>query len=123
MAFDEQTLVNLLWGNTVADDTNWYLGVYLTGTDPVADLTTAEDTSADRVQVGVMAWSTDHLSNSAEVYIGPFSGGTLDGWFITYGDTSVNVAWYAPFGASIDVSPGEYLLFDPGTINLNMANG
>ena len=123
MAFDEQTLADILWGNTAADDTQWHLGVYVSGGNPVTGLATDEDTSVARTPVGAMAWDTDHLSNVDEIYLGPFTGGVLDGWFITYGDTNMNIAWYAPFGASIDVSPGEYLLFDPGTINLNMANG
>lgn len=121
--FDEQTLLNIIWGNTVADDTQWHLGVYVAGGDPVSGLATDEDTSVSRVPVGAMTWDTDRLSNTGEIYIGPFAGGTLDGWFITYGEAASNIAWYAPFGVTITVSPGEYLLFDPGTINLNMANG
>jgi len=123
VAIDEQTLINFLWGNTLPDTANWYVGVYLAGSDPITSLSGAEDTSIARVAVGGMSWSADHLTNTDSILLGPSAGGSIDGWFITYGGTTMDVAWVAPFGVTLTMSPGEYLLFDPGSINLNMSNG
>lgn len=120
MALDEQTLISLLWGNTAADTTNWYLGAVNAGGNPLTTLATTE-ADVDRAQLPPMYWDTTYqsLMNEDAVSLGPFVTGTnLGGWFITYGSTSMNVAWSGPLG--LFVPAGGSLVFLPSTLALSL---
>jgi len=114
-------LAGMIMGNdTTAPD--WHLALYYEGLDPTSDIGSAEVTGS-RTFVDGWVYTLPYVSNADTFYIGPLDACVVGGWFLVNGPDVVDVAWYGVFGGWEFPSPitfvqGDYLRFDPNTVNI-----
>lgn len=113
----QQALMEHILGITVMEP-NWYLALYEDGTDPVANMATAE-MAGTRVSVDLsFAWSTNIITNPAHIITGPLTtGATAGGWFMVNG-SATECLWSCALTAPVVMLAGDTLFFPPTSITL-----
>jgi len=117
MALTQQTLLEHTLGINTSYD--WQIAAFYEGFDPLTDLANAEIDGTRTSVTGLLAWDTDVVTNPAVINMGPMPSASVGGWFIVKG-AETDIAWLATFAVAVETTSGDYLLFDPGTINLSI---
>jgi hypothetical protein len=109
--YRQELLEHVLGINVYVPD--WYLGLYVSGTNPLTVLADAEIAEMRTLIDGLFSWNGTNLANSRQVVTG-LSATTCDagGWFLVNG-TSADILWTEAFVI------GESVVFLVGSIVLD----
>lgn len=106
--------------------TDWYLGLYLAGTNPGVDTLATFDSGITRMALPTMeldaaefALDFPAVSNAAAFDFAIDADADVAGWYIcntSTPGTRANLAWYAPFGSTYVLVNGDTLHFFVNTL-------
>ena len=118
MVLYRQEVIEYILGITIYEY-DWYLGLYVLGTNPYVNLATAE---ADGMRVlieGSFGWSNGTMTNTLPITTGTTDTAiTAEGWFLVNG-FSTDILFSHAFFTPIDVDAGNSAYFPAERIFLD----
>jgi hypothetical protein len=122
--YNSHILAHTFGLSLLTDATDWWIGLYLQGGDPFADLWSCEAAVSRQSLVGNLKENPNDTSSLVNIYDIEWLAvpqASYQGWFIVNGENEYDVGWIGAFTSIQMAYDGDNIVFPSETLYIGLS--